>query len=99
MLADPDLLMMLPQELLADRVTIFGNDADQSIDIFRMVANQFGQFCHLAFKMLYPPERIGTAVHGRLLRCLCFTRDVTSTSRFILAPLLEYSPIFLHYLA
>ena len=100
MLADPDLLVMLAQELSPNDVTIFGHDAHQSIDILRMLANQFGQLCHLAFKMLYPPERIGTAVHWPASdAAFCFTSDVTSTSRFILTPLLEYSPIFLRYLA
>jgi hypothetical protein len=67
MLADPDLLMMLPQELPPNDVTIFSHNAHQSIDILRMLADQFGQLCHLAFKMLDPPERIDRAIHSRLL--------------------------------
>jgi hypothetical protein len=39
MLTDPDLLVMLTQELSPNDVTIFGHDAHQSIDIFRMLAN------------------------------------------------------------
>ncbi|TKS57869.1 MAG: hypothetical protein EWM73_03691 [Nitrospira sp.] len=51
MLADPDLLMVLAQQLTPNDVAIFGHNAHQSIDIFRMLANQFRQLCHLAFKM------------------------------------------------
>ena len=51
MLADPDLRMVLAQQLTPNDVTILGHDAHQSIDIFRMFANQFGQLCHLAFKV------------------------------------------------
>ena len=37
-----------------------------------MFADQFGQLCHLTFKMLDPPERVDTAVHGRPLSRLLF---------------------------
>jgi hypothetical protein len=67
MLADPDLLLMLTQELPPNDIAIFSHNTHQSIDILRMLADQFGQLCHLAFKMLDPPERIDTAVHSRLL--------------------------------
>ena len=70
MLADPDLLMMLPQELPPNDVTIFSHNTHQSIDILCMLADQFGQLCHLAFKMLDPPERIDRAIHSRLLNRL-----------------------------
>jgi len=42
MLADPDLLLMLAQQLTPNDVAIFGHDAHQSIDILRMLADQFG---------------------------------------------------------
>jgi len=51
MLADPDLLVVLAQQLSPNDVAILGHDAHQSIDIFRMLADQVGQLCHLAFKM------------------------------------------------
>ncbi len=37
--ANPDLLLMLAQQLTPDDVTIFGDDTDQPIDILRMLAN------------------------------------------------------------
>ena len=52
MFADPDLLVVLAQQLSSNGVAIFGHDAHQSIDILRMLADQFRQRCHLAFKML-----------------------------------------------
>jgi hypothetical protein len=70
MLADADLLMMLAQKLPPNDVTVFSHNTNQSIDILRMLANQFGQLCHLAFKMLDPPERIDRAIHSRLLNRL-----------------------------
>ncbi len=70
MLADPDLLMMLAQKLPPNNVTVFSHNTHQSIDILCMLADQFRQFCHLAFKMLDPPERIDTAIHSRLLNRL-----------------------------
>ena len=42
MLADPDLLLMLAQQLTPNDVAIFGHDAHQSIDILRMLTDQFG---------------------------------------------------------
>ena len=51
MLADPDLLLMLAQQLTPNDIAVLGDNAHQSIDILRMLANQFGQLCHLAFKM------------------------------------------------
>jgi hypothetical protein len=51
MLADPDLLVVLAQQLTPNDVAILGHDAHQSIDILRMLADQVGQLCHLAFKM------------------------------------------------
>ena len=56
-LAHPHLLMMLPQQLLADRVAVLGNDPDQAIDIFRMVPNQFGEFLHLRLEMFETPAK------------------------------------------
>ena len=56
-LAHPHLLMMLPQQLLADRVAVFGNDPDQAVDIFRMVPNQFGEFLHLRLEMFETPAK------------------------------------------
>jgi glucose-1-phosphate adenylyltransferase len=53
-------------------VAIFGDDAHQSIDIFRMLADQFGQLCHLVFKMFNAPKRIGAAINRRLLSRLLF---------------------------
>jgi len=52
MLTDPDSLMVFPQQLTPNDVTIFSHNAHQSIDIFRMLTNQFRQLCHLAFKVL-----------------------------------------------
>jgi hypothetical protein len=51
MLAGPDLLVVLTQQLTPNDVAILGHDAHQSIDIFRMLADQVGQLRHLAFKM------------------------------------------------
>ena len=51
MFADPDLRLVLAQQLTPNDVTILGHDAHQPIDIFRMLADQFRQLCHLAFKM------------------------------------------------
>jgi hypothetical protein len=42
MFADPDLSLMLAQELSPNGVAIFGHDPHQSIDIFRMFSDQFG---------------------------------------------------------
>ena len=72
MLADPDLFVVLAQQLTPNDIPIFGHNAHQSIDIFRMFANQVGQLCHLAFKMFYPPKRIVLAVRNRLLSQLLF---------------------------
>jgi len=52
MLADTDLRLMLAQQLTPNDITILGDDTHQSIDIFRMLADQLGQRCHLVFKML-----------------------------------------------
>lgn len=41
MFADPDLGLMLTQELSPNRVAIFGHDTYQSIDILRMLPDQF----------------------------------------------------------
>ena len=41
MFADSDLRLMLAQELSPNGVAIFGHDAHQSIDIFRMLSDQF----------------------------------------------------------
>jgi hypothetical protein len=49
MLADPDLLVMLAQELAPNDLAILSYDAYQSIDVLRMLADQFGQLCHLIF--------------------------------------------------
>ena len=54
-LAHPHLLMMLPQQLLADRVAVLGYDPDLAVDIFRMVPNQFGKLLHLRLKMFETP--------------------------------------------
>ena len=51
MLADPDLFVVLAQQLTPNDIAVLGYDAHQSIDILRMLADQFGQLCHLAFKM------------------------------------------------
>ena len=52
MLADPDLFVVLEQQLSPNDVAILGNDTHQAINILRMLADQLGQLCHLAFKML-----------------------------------------------
>ena len=46
---------MLPQQLLTDRIPVFGNDPDQAVNILGVVSNQFGEFLHLRFKMLETP--------------------------------------------
>ena len=51
MFADPDLLMVLAQQLTTDDVTVFSHNAYQPVDIFCVLTNQFGQLCHLVFKM------------------------------------------------
>ena len=55
MFAYADLLMMFPQQLLADCVSIFGDDPDQAVDIFCVVPDQFGEFLHLRFEVFQPP--------------------------------------------
>jgi hypothetical protein len=51
MFTDPNLLVMLEQQLSPNDIAILGHDAHQSIDILRMLADQLGQLSHLAFKM------------------------------------------------
>jgi hypothetical protein len=72
MLADPDLFVVLAQQLTPNDIPIFGHNAHQSIDIFRMLADQVGQLCHLTLKMFHPPERIVLAIRDRLLSQLLF---------------------------
>jgi hypothetical protein len=52
MFADPHLLVVLAQQLSPNGIAILGYDAHQSIDIFRMLTDQFGQLLHLALKVL-----------------------------------------------
>jgi hypothetical protein len=58
--------MMLAQQLLADRITIFGHDADQPVDVFCVVPNQFGELSHLRFKVLQSPLKTFLFLRGRL---------------------------------
>ncbi len=51
MLADPNLLMVLTQELTPNDISILGHNAHQPIDILGMLTNQLRQLRHLAFKM------------------------------------------------
>jgi hypothetical protein len=44
MLPDPDLLLMLPDQLTTDHVTIFGDDPNEAIDVFGVIPNEFGEF-------------------------------------------------------
>ena len=67
MLTDPDLFVMFPQQLPTNDVTIFSNDSDQPVDIFGMFPDQFGEFLHLAFKMLEPPHESVFSRRGLLL--------------------------------
>ena len=71
-LAHPYLLLMLPQQVLADRVAVLGDDPDQAVDIFRMVPNQLGEFLHLRLKMFETPtEAFLSFFRGRLFLGTC----------------------------
>ncbi len=49
-LPDAHLFMVLAQELPADDIPIFRDDADQAVHIFGMFPNQLGQFLQLPFQ-------------------------------------------------
>lgn len=66
MFAYADLLMMFPQQLLADCVSIFGDDPDQAVDILRVVADELGEFLHLRFEVLQAPLEAFLVHTGRL---------------------------------
>lgn len=92
-LAHPHLLVMLPQQLLADRVAVLGYDPDQAVDIFRMVPNQFGEFLHLRLKMFETPaEAFLIFFRGRLF--LGSSDDFLSQGRYqhILFHIHPFSP-------
>ena len=57
---------MLPQQLLSNGVAVFGNDADQAIDILGVIADKFGEFLHLRLKMLQTPAQPFLILGGRL---------------------------------
>jgi hypothetical protein len=49
---------MVTQELLPQHLPIFGNDPDQSIGIFGVIAHQLGKCLHLAFQPIQAPQSI-----------------------------------------
>src|SRR4026207_2534246 len=61
MLTDPYSLMMLAQSLPSNDVAVFRYDPPHTTETLPTLAAQFGQLCHLTFKMFYPSERIGAA--------------------------------------
>jgi hypothetical protein len=61
-----DLLVVFTKQLLADCVTVLGDDADQPVNVLGMVSNELRELLHLGFEMFQaPPE--GILVLGRRL--------------------------------
>jgi hypothetical protein len=66
MFPHPNFLMMLPKQLPADDVAIFCDNLHQTIHIFSMIPNKFGQFLHLSFQPLQTPCDIAQGPDGGL---------------------------------
>jgi hypothetical protein len=49
MLPHPNFLMMLPKQLPSDHILVLCDNTNQSIHIFGVVSNQFGQLLYLPF--------------------------------------------------
>lgn len=57
-LSDPHPFMMLSQQLATNGIPVFCDDADEPIDVFRMIAHQFREFLHLRFQPFQSPKRV-----------------------------------------
>lgn len=57
MFPHPNFLMMLPKQLPADDVAVFCDDLHQTIHIFSMIPNEFGQPLYLPFQLFQAPGR------------------------------------------
>ena len=89
MLADPDLFVVLEQQLSPNDVAILGDDTHEAIDTSH-ARGRLRTTCDLAFRCSDRESVSYTAVDCGFLAGLLFTSDVTSTSCFMLTPLLEY---------
>jgi hypothetical protein len=70
MFPHPHFLMMLPKQLPADDLAVFCDNFHQTIHIFSMIPNKFGQFLHLPFQPLQTPCDIAQGPDGGLRRKL-----------------------------
>jgi hypothetical protein len=70
MFPHPNFLMMFPKQLPADDIAVFCDNFHQTIHIFSMIPNKFGQFLHLPFQPLQTPCDIVQGPGGGLRRKL-----------------------------
>ncbi len=58
MASDPHFVLMLAHQLPPDDIPIFGDDPDQSIDIFGMIPHQLREFLNLSLQTFEPPDDV-----------------------------------------
>lgn len=66
MFPQADLGMMLAQQFVPQDIPIFGDNTNQSIGVFGVIAHQLGQGAHLPFEAIKPPNDVLRNARRRL---------------------------------